>query len=122
MNPNNLSRMSQAVESREYALQQARLDVDSLFASLRILTKVLEPKEPRPAWFDWAFLAYTLIGYDSASTLARLESEGVIPRAAIPKHWIIFAGEGLSLPTAIRAARTTLARHILICILPKVAK
>ena len=98
-------------------------DAGSLFYSIRVLAKVIEPRKSWSPTEGWLFFAYTLIEYDADFYLARLVTEGVIQRENIPFEWSAFAS-GLKkhedLRNAIRWGRADLARHILICTLPTI--
>lgn len=115
-------RSVRAYSSREYAIQEAKLNTGSLLGVLRVLTDEIKPKVPRTKVQGWSFLAYTLIEYDAARNLAILADENILPLEAFPQLWAMFHDKDFSLVSAIRAERTQLARHILICIIPQVEK
>lgn len=106
-----------AVSSREYAMQQAKLNAGSLLGSIRRLTEKRDGAEQTRGWM---LFAYTLIESDASIYLSRLVEERVIQREALPDEWTVFASGTFPLKEAIRQARTSLARHVLICTLPTV--
>ena len=60
--------------------------------------------------------AYTLIEPDSSKPLARLAAGKAIQPEVIPGKWTTYGSN----EDSIRAGRTLLARHVLICTLPSV--
>lgn len=95
-----------AVSSREYALQQEKLNAGSLLASIQILTKAIEPKVPWSPTKEWLIFAYSLMESDADLYLARLVTERAIQREVIPNEWTalvgVLAGETFPLRRAIR--------------------
>lgn len=122
MTQSDLNRWKRAHNSREYAIQEAKQNVGSLLGDLRVLAKVVKPEKPRSPVEDWGLFVYTLIDQDAASYLASLVSDGVIQRGALPEAWNVSEGMGISTQKWIVSRRVSLARHILICVLPKVAR
>lgn len=117
----DLRRSLRATESREHVMRMAKWNAGSLLGSLRVLTKAVTPRVQERQVDQWAFFVYTLIDYDAGMHLARLEGEGVIKSDSLPEFWTLFGKTGAPLADSIRMFRSMLARHILICILPKVA-
>ena len=115
-------RLMRAVNSRDYALQTVKLNAGGLLGSLRVLSKEAKPRAGARTVDDWALFVYTLIEQDAAMYLARLESEGVISVSNIPPDWSVLRDKSFPLQNAISAARTSLARHILVCTLPQLAQ
>ncbi len=113
-------RYLRTLSSREYALREAKQNAGSLLFTIRVLTGVLKPVVPRPPTEDWILFAYTLIDSDSSLYLARLVTEQVIQKEAIPDAWTVWSGMKVPLQDSIRDGRTILARHVLICTLPSV--
>jgi hypothetical protein len=110
-------RFVRAASSREYVIQQAKRNADSLL----FLARGLSDQRDRAAQArDWLWFAYSLLEGDAALDLARLEAEGVIQREAIPSDWTILFRGGFTLQEAIEMQRRQLARHVLICTLPSV--
>lgn len=115
-------RLLRAVNSREYAIRTVKSNAGGLLGSLRALSKEAKPRAGARPVDDWALLVYTLIEQDAAMHLARLESEGVISVNNIPPDWSVLRDRTFPLQNAISAARTSLARHILVCTLPQLAQ
>jgi hypothetical protein len=109
-----------AIRSSTYAIKEAKLDVGSLLGSLRVLPERVQPAEAASSVERWALFAYTLIDYDAALHLARLAEENIVERSTIPERWTLWAGSDFPLDQSIRAERTNLARHVLVCIIPQV--
>jgi hypothetical protein len=118
------SRTLWALDSREYTVRMARQDIGNLLDSLRILNRLDEPRQGETPAQRWRRLVYDLIDYDGPLYLARLVTDGIIEKNQIPKDWSWLAGiaSDFTLQESIRANRLVLARHILACILPKLAK
>lgn len=115
-------RYLRAARSSTYAVKEAKLDVGSLLGALRVLSGDLQPAGEMTGVESWAFFAQILIDYDAALYLARLETEGILDRTAIPKDWTILAGLDFPLEASIRSQRVALAEHVLACIVPQVSR
>ena len=114
-------RSDRAFSSREYALLRAKTNSGSLLGGIRFLTGAVKVKPPRSPTDDWLHLVYNLIEDDVDMYLARLVTEGVIQRELMPFYWIFIASTNYGeLRLGIRSGRARLARHILVCTLPKV--
>jgi len=117
---NDPQRHLRAIRSSTYAIKEAKLDVGSLLGSLRVLSEHVKPAEAMSAVERWALFAYTLIDDDAALHLARLVTDNLVERSTIPERWILWAGPDFPLDDSIRAERTNLARHVLVCVIPQV--
>lgn len=113
-------RPRRAMRSTTYAIREAKRNSGSLLAALRVLTGRLAPADSRSASQEWAFFTYSLIDEDASLHLARLEAEEVIERTDMPADWTILAAADMSLRESIRSRRVSLARHVLMCIMPQV--
>lgn len=120
VNQSDSQRVARAMRSQEYAIREARRDADNLL-SLRLVTGDTVPPVEMPAIMNWSFFVSALLDYDAPVHLARLASEGLVDEAAFPSAWTVLAGGGFPLEESIRAARTNLARHIVVCVIPQVA-
>ena len=107
------------MNSREFALRQAKGNAGGLLGLARRLT---EKRDRAAQARDWLWFAYALIDPDDALDLARLEAKGMIQREAIPWDWKWLAEVegGATLQETIRWGRTRLAQHVLNCTLPSV--
>ena len=121
LNQKDLRRSLRATDSREHVMRVAKWNAGSLLGSLRVLTKAVTPRVQERQVDQWAFFVYTLIEDDAGVHLARLERDGVIKSDSLPQFWTMIGKTGAPLADSIRMFRSMLARHILICILPKVA-
>lgn len=115
----SLRRAVRAMNSREFALREAKLRVGGELGLVRRLT---EERDRAALARNLLWFAYALIDTDTALYIARLEAEGVIQREAIPFNWKWYAeGKGgATLHEAVRWGRAQLARHVLSCTLPSV--
>lgn len=110
-------RQLRAISSREYALQQAKYDANSLLGLIRRLTGKHDQADRERSWL---WFAYSLLQTDSAFYLAKLVADRVIQREAIPQKWRLLEGAQFTLARSISSERRILAQHILICTLPTV--
>lgn len=112
-------RAARTMNSREFALRQAKRNAGGLLGLARRLT---EKRDRAAQARDWLWFAYALIDPDDAVELARLEAEGVIQRQATPWDWKWLAERegGATLQEAILWGRMQLAQHVLGCTLPSV--
>ena len=106
---------TRAFSSREFARQQARVDIAGLLKALRATGELDWEKQTR----GWLEFAGTLIDDNAAQYLADLVGQGVIPHDAIPAEWSWMEGGTVTLREAIRTARASLARDVLYCVLPR---
>lgn len=115
------SRTLWALDSREYTVRMARLDIENLLTSLRVLNKLDPPRPGETPAQRWRYFVYDLIDYDGPLYLAKLVTDDIIEQKRIPKDWSWLTGiaSDFSLQESIRANRLVLARHILACVMPK---
>ncbi len=111
-------RSIRAYDSREYAIQKAKQNTGSLLFSIR---RLIVAEGQLELIRLWRFFAYTLIDSDAALYLARLVYDKILQREAVPFSWKIYSEGNANLRIPILVARTQLARHILICTLPKIS-
>lgn len=114
-----VQRTLRAMRTETYAIREAKRDVGSLLGSLRLLTGEIPRKGGEGASEHWRMLAYTLINYDAPMYLSGLVDKGVIRKKDMPFEWYVMASDDFSREDSIRAARVSLARHVLIEILPR---
>jgi len=115
------SRTLWALDSREYSVRMARLDMSNLLTSLRMLNDSDELPEGESLSRRWQRFVYDLIDYDGPLYLAKLVTDHVIEQKQIPRDWSWLTGiaSEFTLQESIRANRLVLAQHILSCILPQ---
>jgi len=121
MNRLDAVRLKRAIDSRENSIRRAKWDAGGLLASLQLLNKVVTPQTPERPVVMWANFVSTLIDDDGSLHLARLAALGVIKSDSLPQHWTIWGSTGQPLRDSIQDVRVMLAKHILVCIVPKVA-
>jgi hypothetical protein len=121
---NDRNRTLWALDSREYTLRMARLDIGNLLASLRVLNKLDPPGQGESLAQRWRTFVYDLIDYDGPLYLAKLVTDDIIEPNQIPKDWSWLSGiaSDFTLQESIRANRLVLARHILACVMPKLVR
>ncbi len=111
-------RWVQVTNSREFILQRAKMDAGSLLRSVRKLARKTESERGESATIYWLRLTYQLIDGDTDAHLAILIDNRLIERKQLPDEWNLLGRDLLQL--GIRSGRTSLAQHILLCILPTV--
>ena len=115
------SRTLWALDSREYSVRMARLDMHNLLTSLRRLNELDKLPDGESPERQWQRFVYDLIDYDGPLYLAKLVTDDVIEQKQIPRDWSWLTGiaSDFTLQESIRANRLVLAQHILSCILPQ---
>lgn len=111
-----------AFASQEFSILEARNSIGSIYASLKIINGELQPQQRESNTNLWAFTTYSLIDSDLSFHLDKLVKSGIIKKSDIPERWTTLAGDTFTLAESIRMAQSSLARHILICIIPQSAK
>jgi hypothetical protein len=110
-------RAMRAIESREHAIAEVRLNIGSLVGNLKNAAQNQSSAKQASAWL---LFGYALIDYDASVHLARLVNDGIIGRSLIPYQWSwLNSGQALK-ADMMSAMRANLARHVMICTLPTV--
>jgi hypothetical protein len=103
-------RRVRAVESREFAIRQVKLDSGNLLAIVRALSEGTWRPSARTGWI---FLANSLIDRHAEYHLERLVRDKVIAFDALPGSWTL--GNPGSVASSVRYGRIGLAQHVLSC-------